>query len=149
LDISACKQILEEKELVGTEEDMERLIEIYVGNPLALKIVARTIVDLFGSEINLFLDSDIVVFGDITNLLDEQFARLSALEQSMLCWLAIMREPATLDELLALLVTQESRAEVLEAIDAGHRRSLIERGKRMGSFTLQSVVLEYVTAVLV
>src|SRR5262249_40458537 len=30
-----------------------------------------------------------------------------------------------------------------------YRRSLIERGKRAGSFTLQSVVLEYVTAHLV
>ncbi len=149
LDISACKQILAEKELVGTEKDMERLIEIYVGNPLALKIVARTIVDLFGGEINLFLDSGIVVFGSITDLLDEQFARLSALEQCALCWLAIVREPVTLDELSTLLVTQESCAQVFDAIDAGYRRSLIEPGKRAGSFTLQSVVLEYVTAVLV
>jgi hypothetical protein len=149
LGIPACKQLLQEKELVGTEEDIERLIAIYVGNPLALKIVARTIVDLFGGEINLFLASGIVVFGRITDLLDEQFARLSALEQSMLCWLAIMREPVTLDELSALLVTQESRVQVLEAVDAGYRRSLIERGKRAGSFTLQSVVLEYVTALLV
>src|SRR5262249_44477677 len=141
--------ILEEKELIGTEEDMEQLIEAYVGNPLALKIVARTVVDLFAGKINLFLSSGIVVFGSITDLLDEQFARLSALEQSMLCWLAIMREPATLDELSALLVTQESRVQVLEAVDAGYRRSLIERGKRGGSFTLQSVVLEYVTTILV
>jgi WD40 repeat protein/serine/threonine protein kinase len=149
LGTSACKQLLEEKELVGTEEDMERLIEIYVGNPLALKIVARTIVDLFGGEIDLFLSSGIVVFGSITDLLEEQFARLSALEQSVLCWLAIMREPVTLDELSALLVTRESRVQILEAVDAGYRRSLIERGKRAGTFTLQSVVLEYVTAFLV
>ena len=41
-----------------------------------------------------------LVFGSITDLLDEQFARLSALEQSVLCWLAIAREPMTLNELL-------------------------------------------------
>jgi len=67
----------------------------------------------------------------------------------VLCWLAIVREPVTIDELLALLVTPLSRVQMLEAVDASHRRSLIERGKRPGSFTLQSVVLEYLTAILV
>ncbi len=38
---------------------------------------------------------------------------------------------------------------MLEAVDSLRRRSLIEPGKRQGSFTLQSVVLEYVTAVLI
>jgi hypothetical protein len=37
----------------------------------------------------------------------------------------------------------------LEAVDGLRRRSLIERGQRVGSFTLQSVVLEYVTNRLV
>ncbi len=149
LDVAACRQIFIEKELVGTPSEQERLIEVYAGNPLALKIVAETIIDLFSRKIGLFLANGTVIFGDITELLGEQFARLSALEQSVLCWLAITREPVTLDELSALLVTQQSRVQVLEAVDAGYRRSLIERGKRRGSFTLQSVVLEYVTAVLV
>ena len=39
--------------------------------------------------------------------------------------------------------------QLLEAVDGLHRRSLLERGHRLGSFTLQSVVLEYVTAQLV
>jgi hypothetical protein len=64
----------------------------------------------------------------------------------MVLWLAIMREPSTLDELLAVLVTPLPRAQVLEAIEALRRRSLVERGQKQGSFTLQSVVLEYVTA---
>jgi WD domain, G-beta repeat len=37
----------------------------------------------------------------------------------------------------------------LEAVDGLRRRSLIERGQRAGSFTLQSVMLEYVTSRLV
>src|SRR5260370_25584374 len=89
------------------------------------------------------------LLGNITDLLGEQFARLSTLEQRVLCWLAIVREPVTIDELLALLVTPLSRVQMLEAVDASHRRSLIERGKQPGSFTLQSVVLEYLTAILV
>jgi WD40 repeat protein/transcriptional regulator with XRE-family HTH domain len=149
LDVAASQQLLEEKELVGTRSEQERLVEIYAGNPMALKIVAETIRDLFGGEIGPFLASGAVVFGSITQLLDEQFARLSAVEQCVLCWLAIVREPVTLPELLALLTTLDPRAHMLEAVESLHRRSLIERGKRAGSFTLQSVVLEYVTAVLI
>ena len=39
--------------------------------------------------------------------------------------------------------------QLLEAVDGLRRRSLIERGKLAGNFTLHSVVLEYVTAYLV
>ncbi len=149
LDVGACKQILEERGVVGTEEDAERLVETYGGNPLALKVVAETIIDLFAGEIGPFLAENMVIFGSINDLLDEQFARLSPLEQSVLCWLAIMREPVTLDDLSGLLVTPLPRVQLLEAVDAGYRRSLIERGKRPGSFMLQAVVQEYVTLVLI
>jgi hypothetical protein len=131
------------------EADQERLISLYGGNPLALKIVAETILDLFGGEIGEFLAGKTVLFGGVTDLLSEQFARLGALEQSLLCWLAVTREPTTLDELLAMLVISLPRVQVLEALDSLRRRSLIELGKHAGSFTLQSVVLEYMTAMLV
>ena len=149
LDLAACEQLLAEKETIGTAQEQARLAEVYAGNPLALKIVAETIADLFSGEIDQFLSEGAVVFGSITDLLGEQFARLSPLEQTMLCWLAILREPATLDELLAVLVTPLPLDRVLEAVDGLHRRSLVERGHRQGSFTLQTVVLEYVTAWLI
>ena len=151
LNVAACQQLLlVEKELTGTTLEQERLIEAYGGNPLALKIVAETIIDLFGGQIGPFLGSGTMLFGSVNDLLAEQFARLSALEQTVLCWLAVMREPVPFKELQALLVTPLPRVQVLlEAIDSLHRRSLIEPGKRSGSFTLQSVVLEYMTVVLI
>jgi len=63
--------------------------------------------------------------------------------------LAILREPATLNELVTVLVTPVARGRVLEALQSLYRRSLIERGRTQGSFTVQSVVLEYLTARLV
>ena len=39
--------------------------------------------------------------------------------------------------------------QLLEAVDGLRRRSLLERGQQAGSFTLQSVVLEFVTGKLV
>src|SRR5207244_11003864 len=73
----------------------------------------------------------------------------SVLEQSVLLWLAILRELVSLPELLAVLGTPLPRAMVLDAVEALRRRSLIELGQRPGSFTLQSVVLEYATAQLI
>ncbi|MGH2480958.1 MAG: WD40 repeat domain-containing protein, partial [Ktedonobacteraceae bacterium] len=90
-----------------------------------------------------------VIFGSIHDLLAEQFARLSPLEQIVLCWLAIVREPVTIDEVLAVLVAPPPQGQVFEAIASLRRRSLIERGKRQASFTLQSVVLEYITTMLI
>src|SRR2546421_384149 len=149
LEVAACAQLLTEHELVGSPQERAHLVERYGGNPLALNIVAETIADLFAGAIGQFLAQDTLVFGSISDLLDEQFARLSALEQTILYWLAIAREPVTLEELRALLVARLSPVQVLEAVDGLHRRSLIERGQRPGSFTLHSVVLEYVTAHLV
>ncbi len=149
LGVEACEQLLAEKGVAGTATERAQLIEAYAGNPLALKIVAQTIVDLFDGEIAPFLEQGELIFGGVRDLLNEQFDRLSQLEQWILVWLAILREPSTFDELLAVMVTPTPRARVLEAIEALRRRSLIERGQKPGSFTLQSVVLEYMTARLI
>src|SRR5437660_3248436 len=145
LEASACAQLLGEHELLGSPEEYARLAERYAGNPLALSIVAETIADLFGGAISPFLSAGTILFGSITALLSEQWVRLSALEQTLLWWLAILREPVTLEELQAVLVAPLAHAQVLEAVDGLRRRSLVERGQRGGSFTLQSVVLEFVT----
>lgn len=149
LDVDACAKLLTEKEVKGSAADRTQLIEAYAGNPLALKIVTQTINDLFDGEIASFLEHGEIIFGSARELLTEQFARLSALEQSLLLWLAILREPATLDELMAVLAKPVPRPRLLEAVEALYRRSLIERGQKYGSFTLQSVVLEYATAQLI
>jgi len=149
LDAAACAQLLAEHEVSGSQEERSRLGAVYEGNPLALKIVAETIADLFGGAIDPFLAGGTTIFGGITALLDEQWARLSPLEQTVLSWLAILREPVTLEDLLAVLMAPLAHVQVLEAVDGLRRRSLIERGQRVGSFTLQSVVLEYVTSLLV
>ena len=148
LDTSAGELLLAEGEVAGSLAERERLVQAYDGNPLALKIVAETITDLFDGQISPFFTGEAAIFGGISELLDEQWARLSPLEQTVLLWLAILREPVTLHELLAVLATPLPRMQALEAVEALRRRSLVERGQRAGSFTLQSVVLEYATAAL-
>src|SRR5262249_54083171 len=135
-------------------------IEQYGGNPLALKIVSQTIVDLFDGDAAAFEKEGQVIYGGVRQLLAEQFDRLSPVQQSMMYWLAILREPCTLDEMLSLMVVPVPGVWLLDGMEALYRRSLVESGgqagqerrggaSRRGNFTLQSVVLEYVTERLI
>lgn len=149
LGAEACTELLAEKEVTGTVSEQARLIEAYVGNPLALKIVAQTIVELFDGEIAPFLEQGEIIFGSVRDLLDEQFVRLAVVERCVLLWLAILREPTSLAEVAAMMVVPVPRFRLLEAVEALRRRSLIEHSQKRGSFTLHSVMLEYVTDYLV
>jgi hypothetical protein len=126
-----------------------RLIEAYTGNPLALKIVANTIIDLFDGEIVPFLEKGEVIIGGIRTLLEEQFYRLSSLGKSLLLWFMSLREPATIDKLLEMWEAPISRPLLLEALDSLYRRSLIERGSKPHEFALQSLVMEYLKTWLI
>ncbi|MBD1909393.1 MULTISPECIES: pentapeptide repeat-containing protein [unclassified Leptolyngbya] len=126
----------------GSDQDWQTLVNTYAGNPLALKIVSTTIHDLFAGDIARFLAQGAVIFGDIQDLLDQQFNRLSGLEQQVMVWLAINREPVAITELQSDLLNPWMPSELLDALDALQRRSLIERSTNL--FTLQPVLMEYV-----
>lgn len=133
--------------LCGSENDWQTLIQSYAGNPLALKIVATTIRDLFDSNISNFISQGTVVFGDIQTLIEQQFFQLSRLESEIMYWVAINREPVPITELKIDWVAPILPSELLEALESLERKSLIEKGS--ARFTLQPVLMEYVTNRLV
>jgi WD40 repeat protein len=135
--------ILQEKGFSILADESQILVKHYSGNPLALKIVATTIQELFDGDAAEFIAQGIVIFGDISDLLEQQFNRLSELEQQVMYWLAINREWVTLRELQADLVPKVAGRSLLEAVESLQLRSLIE--KNAASFTQQPVVMEYTT----
>jgi WD40 repeat protein len=145
--------LLAHEQLVGNSQDFADLIARFGGNVLALKLVGETIRQLFGGDIGLFLQQigSSAIFGDIRRLLGEQIEASSALEQDVLRVLAVEREPVRLTELVAELGPRVGRGTVLDVVGALRRRSLVERTESDGAvaFTLQPVVLEYVTDRLV
>ncbi len=147
LSQEAARSLLSDKNLRGTSSAWRELIASYAGNPLALKIVGQAIVDLFAGDIDAFLHSGELIFNGIRVVLRQQVARLTPLEQMLLTWLAVVREWTAPESLLSLLVRRPTRRRLLEALEGLWRRSLIERGQG-ASFTLQSVVMEYVTDAL-
>ncbi|MCB0080241.1 MAG: pentapeptide repeat-containing protein, partial [Caldilineaceae bacterium] len=119
----------------------------YSGNPLALKLVADTVDELFGGDIDEFLQENTVVFDDIRTVLDQQFARLSALEQELLFWLAVEREPTPLAQLRQNLLHGVPQRLVVEAMRGLQRRTLIESSG--DGFALQNVIVEYLSDCLI
>ncbi|MEM8828807.1 MAG: NB-ARC domain-containing protein [Cyanobacteria bacterium P01_G01_bin.19] len=140
-------EIFQIKGLDASKSEVAALSDRFGGNPLALKVVATTIQDLFAGDINEFLHQEQAVFGDIQDILEQQFLRLSDLEQKIMYWLAIAREPISLKELQSDLVSTIPAIKLLEALESLSRRSLIERNA--ACFTQQPVVMEYVTSRLI
>ena len=142
---SAAEDILREKQL-SDSECWSELIRLYRGNPLVLKIVATTIAELFGGSVRAFLQQDTIVFGDVYDLLDEQFERLSILEREILIWLAIAHNPLSLIQLQAYILLPTNTAESIAALESSIRRSLIVRNQVKGEtvFSLhQPVIVQY------
>ncbi|MEC4811681.1 MAG: NB-ARC domain-containing protein [Scytonema sp. PMC 1069.18] len=141
------QEILAIKGITASESELRKLVERYAGNALALKVVATTIQDVFCGSVTKFLQQETTVFGDICELLDQQFSRLSCLEVDIMYWLAINREPVSLSELQEDIVSPVPPQKLLEALESLVRRSLVE--KSAATFTLQPVVMEYVTQRLI
>ncbi|MGD1857525.1 MAG: NB-ARC domain-containing protein [Leptolyngbyaceae cyanobacterium] len=143
----AAQAIVQAKGLQGQPETIKQFCQRYGDNPLAIKIVGTSIQAIFDGDITLFLKEDAPIFNDFRRLLDQQFERLSPLEQSILYWLAINREWTPTSELLDDIWPVKSRADVFEALESLSWRSLIET--KAGNYTQQPVIMEYVTERLI
>ena len=151
LSTTAGRALMSEKgAFAGTDAEWEQLVTHYGGNPLALKIVAAGMQTLLHSSLTACIaqfDQGALLFGDIRDLLGRQFQRLSALEQEVMYWLAVSREPVSLVGLQADLACPATHRRLLEVLQSLRRRSFIEQ--HTDGFTLQPVVMEYVTEHLV
>ncbi|PSM48214.1 hypothetical protein C7Y66_15805 [Chroococcidiopsis sp. CCALA 051] len=137
-------------EFTGTDAEWNRLVTHYGGNPLALKLVAAATQELFDGRITpvlQYVERGILIFEDIRDLLGRQFQRLSAVEQEVMYWLAIHREPIAIAQLAEAMVTIADKRQLPEAINFLFRRSLIEKSGE--HLSLQPMVMEYVTERLV
>jgi transcriptional regulator with XRE-family HTH domain len=153
--VEEAQVLLSDKQLVGSPEQWADLTARLGGNGLALKVVGESIREPFAGDIGGFLGGAAAAaagfVGGMRRLLTEQVERSSANEQHVLRVLAVEREPLTLRASFASLAARIDRGAALEALEGLRRRSLIERVETSGGagFTLQSVVLDYVTDELV
>ena len=157
MSISEGEAILAAKGLTicAKQPQVQELIELYQGNPLALKMVAELLKDLFDRNIAAFLAQKTLLFKDIRDLIAQQFDRLSWSEEQVMYWLAIDREAVTVEQLKADLPLV-SVTKLRDALISLYRRSLIEKIESTStnsdalnsldtvSYTQQPAVMQYV-----
>jgi DNA-binding MarR family transcriptional regulator len=144
LDRSSCQSLLDTSELVGSITEWDRLVDRYQGNPQYLKIVANTIADIFAGKIEKFLSANILIYGQIETLLSQQLDLLSNAEMSILLWLAIERQPISLDRLQLLTSVSIDDTATVKILDKLVRKYLVE--VRDDLFTLSELIMESITA---
>jgi hypothetical protein len=130
----------------GSEDEWIALIDFYAGNPQLLKIVAAAIQTMFQGDISEFLKQSNLVFGDICALLDQQFNRLSDLENKVMYWLSIKQGSVSLAE-WRRDSPPISQSELLETLESLLKRSLIENN--LTNFTQKPLLIKYVTKRLI
>jgi WD40 repeat protein len=143
LSTAEAQGILSDKGLTAPLPEQEKIIRYVDGNPLALKLVATNIQNIFNGDIREFLAQGKAVFSSLWDLLDQQFDRLSILQQQVMYWLAINREGVTPKRLQAELFPSALLPQILESLETLRDRSLIETTEQ--GLTQQPVIMEYVT----
>jgi NB-ARC domain len=134
----------------------------YDGNPLALKIATIAAVEMTGGlaekmlELYPMMKSGKLKFQSIDDSLSRQFDRLSEIEQQLVYWLAIEREPITGKELRAnLVIYPHAPGEIINALQSLARRCVAvcansSRDRlRQRKWSIQPVMTAYVTRRLI
>jgi NB-ARC domain len=131
------------------EQMWQKVHAHYAGNPLALKIATITAIEMTGGGEKMLalyslMESGQLQFQNIDDILNRQFERLSEIEQQLVYWLAIEREPASGTELRSnLLLNQTVPCEIISALQSLSRRCITTCLD--GGWSLQPVTLAYVT----
>jgi NB-ARC domain len=131
------------------EQMWQKVHAHYAGNPLALKIATITAIDMTGGGEKMLalyslMESGQLQFQNIDDILYRQFNRLSEIEQQLVYWLAIEREPVSGIELRSnLLLNQTVPCEIISALQSLSRRCITTC--RGGEWSLQPVTLAYIT----
>jgi WD40 repeat protein len=146
LDIFEGQYIFQAKGISINPTQQEQLINYYRGNPLALKIVATDIQNLFSGDVETFFYQINSVFGEMAALIEQHLQRLEKVENQVVYWLSVNRGLTTIAELQADIVPAIPIRQILEAIASLQERSLLEKGNQ--GFTLQPVIMEYLTDTL-
>jgi NB-ARC domain len=131
------------------EQMWQKVHAHYAGNPLALKIATITAIEMTGGGEKMLalyslMESGQLQFQNIDDVLYRQFERLSQIEQQLVYWLAIEREPVSGTELRSnLLLNQTVPCEIISALQSLSRRCITTC--RDAEWSLQPVTLAYVT----
>ena len=152
ISAEVAREIFQEKGLSAQDQEWEILLARYGGNLLALKIVATTIHEFFEGNVSKFLEATaLFVEEHISNLLAQQFDRMSSYEQEIAYWLTIAQSPISIETLREKMLVNSSLSDLLKNLDSLGRRSLIDKISEGTEtvFMLGPLIVQYVSDRLV
>jgi WD40 repeat protein len=147
-----AQSIFAEKGCINTDEEEFKVVcAHYCGNPLSLKIVASAVQETLGGDLKKlrpYMESGVLLFNSIVDVLNRQFERLSDLENQAIYWLAIHREPISIADLVnSFSPTSRSLSQWFMTINSLSERCIVEHSG--DKWFLQPVILEYTTTQIV
>lgn len=142
LDKKAGIKFLRDLGLTDLDKYLGELNQYYEGNPLALKIVTKTIQDLFEGNVSEFLQYEGLIYGGVRNLIEQQLQRLSPSEIQLMQYLARDKNQAAISELQEYMAASQSQEQTLETVESLYRRSLLQ--KQGTQFTQTRIIREYI-----
>jgi hypothetical protein len=146
LEVEDAKDIFRAKGFTGIENGLAEVIQLYGGSPLALKVTATTIQEVFNNNVGEFLGQNTIIIGDrLRALLQQQTSSLSNLEREIVYWLAIAKYPISIDWLRSKLLSTPSASTIIQVFSSLERRSLLEKiiEENKTLFSLQPLVMKY------
>lgn len=141
-----AKKILADNGLNGDTQELEKLINLYQGNPLALHTVIKTIDDLFDNKISDFLNwRQVIVPEPFQTKVIEQLNRLDDSEMQIISYLARSRTPVVREQ-LRHDIHLGSDSKLINALNSLERRSILEkiRERSQTFFTISPVVMNVI-----
>ncbi len=147
INLVAVKKLLGDRQIIARDKILTELTNRYDAHPLSLHLAATTILDLFDGDVEEFLAHNTSVFSEIERQFDRQLEQLSEAEISVLYWLAINGELASLSELeqdLGLLIFS---AQIVEGLSRLRNYLFIEQ--RDGNFVVSPLIKKYTINYLV
>jgi len=130
LDDSAAIQLLRNKGLTESDNELKRAIELCGGHPLALILLVQLVIGEEESFSSILEDNTLWIGGEVAeNILDKVYKeRLSEIEQKLLQYLSLYRAPVPLQGIVFAANDQEWSETVVKKLALQlKRKSLLQK----------------------
>ncbi len=127
LTVADGAALLASQRVATNSSNHEQLHQHYAGNPLLLCQSANLLHELFGGDVDAFLQEELFFMGDIGSALTRQLARLTPLERQVLQQLAQAEQPLSRQALYVQLPSAPSKPEYFQALQNLHRSFLLRQ----------------------
>ena len=151
----AGADLLKQMSVTGELRQLKEVSDRCQGNPLYLRIIANTIANNFDGDLEYFLESDRYTYAKIGNILTAQLARLTTEEKLLVYYLAIQREPVSIESMYQHFAPLNLDRSLPTTVDSLIKRSIVQtigsndlsskKSTKNKRYTLQNVILEFTT----